>query len=170
MSKPTGLILPPRITEPSFIETAPWNYITAAVWPNANQAIGVLLPKRATPVALTRLGVFVNTASGNIDIGVYTWDGSQFVRQVSTGSTPASGSAAMQYITPSTAFRYNGVTDVWLWVAANNTTVSLGRAAGVAGITAINNRVATKTSSFPLPSTINSATTTATQPYVYGGV
>lgn len=155
--------------EETFAETVPPFSATASAFPSANAAMGIRLPKRYRPVALTNLGVYIGTASGNIDLGVYTWDGSQFVRQASTGSTAASGSNAIQKIAPGSVLTYDGRADVWLFVAADNTTVTMARLSGSAAITNLANRGVLKTSAFPLPSTISGAGSTATPIWIYGG-
>jgi hypothetical protein len=77
---------------------------------------------------MTKLSVFIGTASGNVDVGIYSSDGTTLTRLVSSGSTAAAGASAVQTITVASAalvpsFSY------YLAVAPDNATVTIGRVA-----------------------------------------
>lgn len=151
--------LPPLPTiHPNSIEAAglaqglPLFSAASATYPAANRAL--LVPFHIEMPILITLLLSANgaTASGNIDVGIYSAD---FTRIVSAGSTAQSGTNAAQ--TFNIADVILGAGDYYLAVAMDNTTGTLFRQnLGVqptrrAGVLQM-------ASAFPLPATITPAT------------
>lgn len=113
----------------------------------------------------------IGIQSGNIDVGVYMYDGTTFTKIVSLGSTacPAASTNVVYNITD-TVF-YRGVRYYYA-IAADNTTVTFGRWSADATITPFATSFGfSKVTSFPLPATIISAAA-STGPYnvLYGTI
>lgn len=68
---------------------------TGTAWPTANRAFFVPFELDG-PLDVTKLWACIDSAAGNLDIGIYDW---ALTRLVSTGSTAMSGSSALQVIT-----------------------------------------------------------------------
>jgi hypothetical protein len=120
-------------------------------------------------LSVTKLSVFIGTASGNVDVGIYSSDGTTLTRLVSSGSTAAAGASAVQTITVASAalvpsFSY------YLAVAPDNAIVTIGRVAITSAISALGKRVQAFTSGFPLPSTLtlSSGVNTSNCPFIFG--
>lgn len=121
----------------------------AAAWNAANDIFYIPI-RLAEPFTVRAVGLHNGTAvSGNIDVGIYSENGT---KMWSSGSTAQSGTSAVQLFTP-TAFtlpagRY------FMAVTADNTTAqfrgpSLGEAGRCTGVL--------MGSAFPLPSTMSGA-------------
>lgn len=88
--------------------------------------------------------------STNVDFGIYTADGT---RIYSTGSTAASGSAAIQYVTVSTPFTLTAGTYYFAWTCDNTT--SRGQANnGTLAFGVMSGLLEETTGSFGLPATM----------------
>jgi hypothetical protein len=135
--------------------------VGSAAYPAADRAH--FLPFRVNrPTLITKLMAYNgSTASGNIDVGIYSHDGT---RLVSTGSTAQSGTSALQVF---------DVTDTWLGpgrfylaVAMDNTTGTLFRA--TLGSTQIDAGIGLliEASAFPLPATATFATISGAAAFV----
>lgn len=118
------------------------------------------LSKAAT---ISAVSYFVGTASGNVDVGVYEFDGTNYVRLGSSGSTAASGSSAVQTINLTASVNLRPGKDYWLALAADNGTITILRQGGTV-VLAFGNRTLFKSSlsPFALPATISSPSTTST--------
>lgn len=127
----------------------------SAAWPASNDALFIPFDINK-PIIIKRLfTINGGTASGNVDVGIYTEDGSLLT---SIGSTAQSGTNAPQFF---------NITDImlspgryYLAVAMNNTTGTMFRA----NLTTIRNSqlgVAKMATAFPLPATATFATTTS---------
>lgn len=136
---------------------------SGSTWPTANKA--VFVPFRiAEPLLVTKLFAWNGaTASGNLDIGIYDENG---VRLVSTGSTPQSGTNALQVI---------DVTDTWigpgrfyLALALDGTSGTIVRNNLGSAIYAQMHGLAEMTSAFPLPATATLASTSITLLHAFG--
>lgn len=127
----------------------------AATFPAANDAL--FLPFTITRSALVNrlFSMNGNVVSGNIDMGIYTLDGT---RIVSKGSTAQAGVTAMQLFSISPTLLSPG--QYYLAVALDNNTGTLRRF----NITVIREQhfgMLKATSSFPLPESVTFATVTA---------
>lgn len=146
-----GVIVPPAVLHTLSREAADTGSTGAdlgsAVWTAANRAIFVPFRlTRAKPV--TKLFAHNGaTASGNLDIGIYTIDGT---RIVSTGSVAQSGTNVCQVIDITDTLLGDG--DYYLALAMDGTTGTVFRAAPQA--TRLRTAgVLQQASAFPLPAT-----------------
>lgn len=118
----------------------------------------------AKPVKVSQVSVFVVTASGNLDIAVYSSDGSTLTKLASTGSTAVSGTNALQDI--AFAFTFLPGVDYYLAIAVDNGTASLWRVSvsgtNTANILSRGEQALFKASSFPTPSSITISGMSAT--------
>lgn len=170
MSKPTGLDVPPfGGGQMPFVQTRSVDGLSAATFPSANAVVFVRV-RVSRSLVISTMRTFIGTASGNIDIGVYQSDGTTLTRLSSTGSTPASGTNAIQAIALASPVTPSPGIDYYFAVAADNTTVTLARSAGTTVISAIGAQVMTLAASFPLPSTIalGSASGTSYSVWLHG--
>jgi hypothetical protein len=98
---------------------------------------------------------------------VYTSDGTTLTRLRSTGSTVAAGASAIQQITVASTTVPIGW-NVYLALAPDNATITIGRTSITSALTAPGKRVLAFTGNFPLPATltISSGVATGNAPYV----
>lgn len=119
----------------------------STVWPVANLAIFVPFAL-ATPLTIAQLFTANGaTVSGNIDVGVYTLDGT---RIVSAGSTAHAGTNTLQTYNIADTLLPAG--DYYLAIAMNNTTGTLS-AHALAAIHLNRLGIAQMATAFPLPAT-----------------
>lgn len=145
-----------------WLETYPAPIMPGTGATAANQALLSRASRLSQAVAINYLRYYVGGASGNIDLGIYTWDGATgFTRVASTGSTASSGTNAAQIVALAAPVVLVPGVDYFLALAADNAVVTFGRFAFSAGAGAATQRCFTKASSFPLPASIASASTTA---------
>lgn len=106
--------------------------------------------------ATTNAIIFVTTASGNVDVCVYTSDGTTLTRVASTGSVAIAGTNTLQTIPLSVNWVF-GV-DYFVGVSIDNATASLFRVSmignGFTLVAAKGNQFINKASAFPAPTTI----------------
>ena len=123
---------------------------------NANQA-NLVLVRVAKPKSVTSLTILIGVSSGNVDVGIYSWDGTTATRLSSSGTTAVGTLNTTQTIAlGATVVLVPGV-NYFFALAPDNATASFGRmgsADGDAG--AYGSRSVLKASSFPLPSTLTS--------------
>lgn len=127
----------------------------SAAFPASNDAIFIPVYLQNTVLIQRLFSINGATASGNIDVGIYSEDGA---RIVSSGSTAQAGTSSPQF--------YN-ITDVtlgpgryYLAVAMNNTTGTLFRAStGITKLQALG--MAKQATAFALPDSATFATVTA---------
>lgn len=125
-----------------------------------NAAYLVPLPPLTRDVTITGIRMTVTTQNGNVDAGVYSFDGTTFTRVVSLGSTSCPAAAISTLNIADTALSMG--TRYWLAFATDSATM----AAGTAGYTVAG---VTKAASFPLPTSITSVSqATATVPVLFG--
>ncbi len=161
------------ITQPSsnaqldFIQSAPLGTENgAAVYTSANLAILTRF-RVAKAMTITTMTCFVQTASGSLDMGIYTSvDFTTYSRLGSTGSTLAAGSSVNQAVALTASVTLQPGVDYFLAFASDNTTLSIGRLVTVAAIGGYKNQNLSKAASFPLPSTISSPGQQAYVPWV----
>lgn len=121
---------------------------TTAVWPTASLAIYV--PFRLSVAARLRsLGLYNGSVvSGNLDVGIFRYDGSKVI---STGSTVMAGASALQIITVTNTDLSPG--RYYLGLSVDNVTASVRRASGASApmLEAVG---VLQEVSFPLPATM----------------
>lgn len=118
------------------------------VWPTANRAL--FIPFRVyTPMVLRRAAICVGTpSSGNLDIGVYTRDGTRLVSSGSTAMAPAfSSNEVALTATPV------GVGLYYMAVAVDNATAQLYAYTFGGANYGVMAGMAQMASAFPLPAT-----------------
>lgn len=123
------------------------NYAVNTVTQNT---VSLMLVRVARPVTVTKIRVWIGTANGNIDVGVYTSaDGSTFTRRASAGSTASAGTNAIQELTLTAAFTFVPGTDHWLAWGTDSATVTTARQNPVVnGINGDGNRSISKASAW----------------------
>lgn len=140
----------------SFVETIPPGAATISFASVANIAV-LILVRVDRPITVAKLRVRVQTQSGNLDLGIYSSDGTTATRLGSMGST-AVAAAGVQTCTLATPIVLSPGTDYYIALAVDNGTVTFyGGAAGASDIGIIGNRLIHFTASFPLPATLTLA-------------
>jgi hypothetical protein len=135
---------------------------------SANEARGSRVISKYSGV-ITQLSYFVGTASGNIDLGIYSVSGQNRTKLYSSGSTASAGTNAWQSVTPNLYVNAGDILD--FVIAVDNGTVTIAKSGAVTSlIVALPTDVDaagstlswTKAASFPLPgsfATVNSGFT-----------
>jgi len=154
-------------------------YITTQPWPGietlsdfqigaANRA--VLMPTQPIASDCTISGILmsIGVQSGNVDVGVYMYDGTTFTRIVSLGSTACPAVSTPNFTTVfdiTDTILYKG-TRYFFALAADNNTATFRR-----GSTPFTNGPGwLKAASFPLPATITGASASTYAPIMVGSV
>lgn len=151
-----------------YIEPIPWPSFSAeAVYFTANFAVLVAV-RVAAPVVISTIEYYVGTASGNVDVGIYTYDGSTFTRAASSGSTAASGTNAIQAINLTAPYALAPGVTYYFAIAADNITITMTRIVPHSATTLAHARAVAKSSSFPLPATITTPVGTSYVPFLAG--
>ena len=102
------------------------------------------------PISVNQATVFIGTASGNIDIGVWRSNETTLTLLTSTGSTAAAGTNATQTIALLSAVTLLPGIDYYAGCVPNNATVTFGRAAVNAAFSTLGKRSVSIGSAFPL--------------------
>jgi hypothetical protein len=132
------------------------NVPASTAWFGANGALYIPF-KVEVPVTVTAIGVPVGaTASGNIDVGIYTFDG---VQLVSSGSTAQATAATLQTFNITDTQLGPGV--FYFGIAMNNTTGTILRISPNTTRRAQEIGILQQGTAFPLPATATFATSTA---------
>lgn len=136
------------------------------VVPAANDAFFAPIVPLTANCTSTTINVTIVTQAGNIDVGIYEWDGSTMTRIVSSGSVacPAAGNASIN-ITDTTLYRG---TRYYFALAVSSAAMSF-KATGAAlyNYNAIGYHEA---SSFPLPATVATLTSYGYIPFISSNV
>lgn len=133
-------------------ETIP-GYVVNAVQalPGANNLILIEAPRRNSILTIGRFRHWIGTSSGNVDVGVWTFDGTTYTLVGSTGSTPAGTLNAVQTIVPGASIVVPKHVRRFYGIAADNTTVTFGRFSSLnALINVEDKRMRVRAASFPL--------------------
>lgn len=120
----------------------------------ANSAYFIPIYPVTTPMTITALNWAHNVASGNYDVGIYSWDGTTMTRVTSKGTTasPAVGAARVSSSITSTIL-YPGTRYFFAWACDNGTeAVSVTNALPVQ--ISADTLGFSKVTSFPLPATV----------------
>jgi len=142
-----------------YVQTVPPNALTTAqVWTSANAAV-LHRVRVSAPMTVSKMIYPIGTASGNVDLGIYTSvdGGENLTRVASSGSTAAAGATTVHEVTLTAPYELMPGVDYWLAMAADNTTLTTVRSAGPNASTMGYLRMSVlKSSAFPLPATIAS--------------
>ena len=165
----TFLLQPPRVITPWSLESigaklygmgaGNMTGVGSTAYPSANLAIYIPFTI-AKPIVVVKLFSYNGaTVSGNIDMGIYTADGT---RLVSIGSTAQATTSNVQEFDISDTLLNAGL--YYLAVAKNDTTGTLFAVASGSAVAALATMgIAQQASAFPLPATATFAT--ASQDY-----
>lgn len=152
-----------QAAQPNRIESMPVFVATGAFTPVANQ---VYLSKFRVGKAITihTLVIYVAAAAGNVDLGIYSSDGTTLTKVGSTGSTAVVGSGATQSIALQADTSLTPGVDYYLAAEfSTGTTISVHRSQINNLIGEIDKRaVSVAGGAFPLPATIPLASTSGT--------
>lgn len=162
----TTLLTPndPAGQQMPWVETIPSYLIVVPATAVANQVYATRV-RVGRAVTVTTMTIYVGTASGNVDLGIYTSadNGVTLTRVGSTGSTAVAGASANQTISLTTPVTLLPGVDYYLAAAVDNGVASFGQfQTTVAPATALGNLTLTKTASFPLPASLATLTAGAT--------
>lgn len=139
--------------EGALTKRSPWDGSTYAAWPAANMAFYIPFEVYHT-IKLTFAGYRNNTATGNIDLGVYDAHGT---RLVSTGSTAIPGSNVLH----SVAISVTLTPGIYYMAMAYDGTGNISRYASSSTLQRfITTGCYQQASAFPLPATATFATLT----------
>lgn len=161
--RPNGALTPGNTTSPvtDFVLAVGAQYgSTTTAWTTANLAVyqAVIVQEVVT---ITHMAVFVVTAAGNIDVGIYTESGTKLV---SSGSTAVAGTSAIQSFDVTDTTLNKGL--YWIACACSSTSAVLRASPGLVsstnGATAPARGVMAETSAVPLPTTATFAKPAAT--------
>jgi hypothetical protein len=75
---------------PSFVQTVDMRYVAPTINTLAASVCYFVLIPLDRPASITKLATEIGTASGNIDIGLYSYDGTTMSKLISTGTQAAS--------------------------------------------------------------------------------
>ncbi len=120
----------------------------------ANTAFFVPVIPLTADVTITQLINSIGVQSGNVDVGVYEWDGTTMTRIVSLGSTACPAAATRVVYNIADTPLYKG-TRYFFAIAFDNGTATATALTGSA-VLAPTNTGYSKGTSFPLPATVTS--------------
>lgn len=151
----TSLIQSERGNQFPYAESIPaWAAVGASSVQNANNVVIQRMPRLIDPLPVAKVRLYVIATSGNLDVGVYTFDGTTWTLQSSSGSTAVGSATTVQTVSMLTTYVVQPGVDWYIGLSADNTTATFQRtAAGVAAIFAagpVGLSMAFKASSFPL--------------------
>lgn len=150
------------------LPSLPWHYTVANSIPGANTAFFAPVQPLTADVTVTQLIGSIGVQNGNVDVGIYSFDGSTMTKVVSLGSTACPAAATrVAYNIADTALTKG--TRYYFAIAADNGTATVAFSSGSA-VLAPTNIGYFKASSFPLPSTAASLTEVGSIPILYGSV
>lgn len=132
----------------------------------ANKA-NLSLVRVGKPVTVNGITFYVAAASGNADVGVYSWDGTTATRLASSGSTAVAGTAANQRIALGAAVTLLPGANYYLALALDNATATIGRFGTLAPPAGAGNKLISKTVSFPLPTTLTGLVADLVSPWLH---
>lgn len=119
----------------------------------ANSGVGLLIPRRATPLTIAVIRFMNSTPSGNVDVGVMRLTGTTYTLVASSGSTAIdAGGNAVNAVTLTTAYVQQPGEQLALWLACDNNTATFGKFTNLTPVSATGMRSMKKSSVFPLAS------------------
>lgn len=135
---------------------------------SANAAYFSPMEALSADVTITQLIGSIGVQSGNIDAGIYEWDGSTMTRIVSLGSTACPAAATRVVYNIADTPLYKGTRYFFAW-AADNGTVTVSCTIGN-GTLSSTTTMYSKTASFPLPATVATLSNSSGQIILLGTV
>jgi hypothetical protein len=155
--------------QPNYLSTIPLDEVVGTGTMSANRAYLVHF-RVGQPVSFGKGTIFVATAAGNADTGVYQSDGTTATRLASNGGTAVTGTGAVQSLTFTTVECVPGVDYYGALALTDGTTAAIARLTGLnANITILGRRLVSFASSYPLPAsfTLASGTGSSTLPLLF---
>ncbi len=117
----------------------------------ADAAYLVRIERRSAAITVSAISVGIVTQAGNLDVGIYTSDGTTWTRVASSGSV-AVGAPGKQDVDLTAPYEIAANTDYWLAVAFSDATAEID--GNDVPLVAPEHFSLTKASAFPLPATI----------------
>lgn len=161
MSKPTGLTINPPILAPLHFANALFPddpHLATGTGTVTGNRVYLRRFQVARPFLLSNIGVFVQSASGNLDVGVYssTDNGENLTRVASAGSTAVAGTAALQTLPMTTPTWLIPGTDYFRgFVVDNGTAEFLRIAPGGAALSFVGRLASRVDNALPLPTSLS---------------
>lgn len=101
------------------------------------------------PALISKIAIFVGTAAGNLDVGVYSLIGSTYTMLGHSGATAAAGTNAIQELTMLANISLAPGIDYWATFASDSATVQILRQSmGAAAAGGYSGAILTKTSHY----------------------
>lgn len=139
----------------------------AAGTQTANSA-SLVLVRVSKPVLITNLSLYIGGASGNVDVGIFTRNGTTYTLVASSGSVAAAGTNAIQTIPLTAPYWLMPGVNYYFGEVADNATVTIGRTSAVSSsVPAVGLENGIKASLFPL-ATFTTITASQISPLIIG--
>jgi len=146
------------------VDIPPWD-ATATTAGAGNTAYLMALRPLTRSVIATQIVVNLGGSTDNLDVGLYTFDGTDMTRVVSMGSTAFPGTGTQAFNISDT--QLNPGNRYFVALAADGTTATWTKTADTAPGAVGNGLAWSLATSFPLPATISSPSAAATGPVAY---
>lgn len=144
-----------------------WDASVGSSTVTANTAYLIAIPPLTRAVTVTKLRLYIATSSNNLDVGIYSYDGTDLTRVVSLGSTASPGTGSRDFDIADTALSVG--TRYYFAYAPDNATISVRTTQPAGTSPTIDGMMLSKATSFPLPATIAAPTKTSPiSPIIYG--
>lgn len=152
MGKPTGMSVAPGPGggQFDFVECPPGGIGTAAASTTANMLYGgrVMVHR---PLTVDQMHYVCNVSSGNVELAIYTYDGTTWTKVATTGAVASSGgSSAITTVALTAPYTLQPFVVYYLTIAADNGTITIARTSTHLGIN-LKNRGILRVTSYPLP-------------------
>lgn len=169
MGKPTGMMVAPVGGDQldywesySILETT-----GSAGSPTANFAY-MRLVRVATPKTIPAIEVYVQTQAGNLDVGIYDFDGANYRRLAASGTVAVAAGGAFQSVALSAPYVVTPGKNYWVAFQASDGGSSFWRIAPSSGFAAKGDKALMKNiGSFGLPASISSPGGASYLPYMH---
>lgn len=104
----------------------PW--VETYLFASSDLVVGTVVANRAyvqrtrvdNAIRVTKARWYVGVASGNVDVGIYSFDGTTATLLASTGATAAAGTSAYQEANLTAAFTFQPGVDYWIFFMATD--------------------------------------------------
>lgn len=136
--------------QPAYVESYDGRLLTTngLLTQNAAHLVNVRVGK---PLPVTTAEFYVTVQNGNINAGLFSFDGTNFVLLASTGSTAVGAANAVQSVALTTGYTLQPGVDYWVALATDSASFQCLRVAAIStGVGGSGNKVLVKTSLFVL--------------------
>ena len=117
----------------AFVETTDHRAVGGVTAVGQNFGIFFLV-RPSKEITVSQASWFVGTANGNIDVGLYSSDGTTLTRVARTGSVAAAGASAIQTAALDAPATLLPGTDYYIALVTDSATLTLGRVLGTAAV------------------------------------